>query len=123
LGKHTALVVIPKGFGKAVPFVAQGRVSLQVGIDPAHRAEGDYLRGMLLQASFEGLQDRLKNPEEMRPSLRRSIASLEKPEPGLPDGQRQVISSFLKNLDGFLGKVDPRSFREAGPVLPLSQRK
>src|SRR5262245_99046 len=47
LGKHAAYVVIPKGFGNAVPFAAQAKTSLQVGIDPAHQAEGAYLRGLL----------------------------------------------------------------------------
>jgi ABC-2 type transport system permease protein len=123
LGKHAAYVVIPKGFGDAAPFAAHARTSLQVGIDPTHQAEGAYLRGLLIQASFEGLQDRLKSPQEMRPSLRRSIAILEKPEPGPPDRQREVISSFLKNLDGFLGNVDPRAFQRAGPLLqPLEIR-
>ncbi|HEV8375997.1 MAG TPA: ATP-binding cassette domain-containing protein, partial [Candidatus Polarisedimenticolia bacterium] len=91
--------------------------TLQVGIDPAREAEGGYLQGLLIQATFEGLKDRLMNPGELRPTLRRSIAGLEESRPGLPDEQRTVISTFLKDLDGFLGNVDAGTLREAGPAL------
>ena len=116
LGKRFAYVLVPAGFGESVPMLGGGRgTSVKLGIDPSHQAEAGYLQGILIQASFEGIRDRLKDPRRMRPIVSDSLAEIERSPAGLPAEQRQVLSKFLKGLDSFLGEVDPRVFQEGSP--------
>ncbi len=51
LGKLTAFIVLKKGFGSGMGMFSKEPI-MQIGIDPARRAERGYLEGMLTQASF-----------------------------------------------------------------------
>ena len=116
LGKKAAFVVIPRGFGEAVPLFGAGKpAKVQVGIDPSRKAEAGYLQGLLIQASFEGMQDLLAHPEQVRPYLSESLGAIESGKAGLPPEQRDNLSAFLRSLDGFLGRVDTKAYAEKGP--------
>jgi ABC-2 type transport system permease protein len=117
LGKCSAYVVIPKGFGDSMPLFGGSTATLELGIDPSRKAEGGYLQGLLIQASFEGLRDQLGSPSKMRPYVAGSLAEIDSGRAGLPAGQQKVLTSFLKGLDSFLGEVDPKAYQERGPKL------
>ena len=117
LGKRSAYLVIPKGFGDSTPLFGRGSATLEMGIDPTRKAEGGYLQGLLIQASFEGLRDQLMDPAKMRPHVAESLAEIERVEAGLPDGQQKVLANFLRGLDSFLAEVDPKGFQENGPTM------
>jgi ABC-2 type transport system permease protein len=117
LGKRSAYLVIPKGFGDSMPLFGRGSPTLELGIDPTRKAEGGYLQGLLIQASFEGLRDQFMDPAKMRPHVAESLAEIERVDAGLPDGQQKVLATFLKGLDSFLGEVDPKGFQEHGPAM------
>ena len=78
-GKLVAYVVLKKGFGDSVPFVGgggeDGAQSVEVGIDPARKAEAGYLQGILMEATFRQLQDRFSDPARARCSRMGSAIS------------------------------------------------
>jgi ABC-2 type transport system permease protein len=100
-----------------MPLFGRGSPTLELGIDPTRKAEGGYLQGLLIQASFEGLRDQFMDPAKMRPHVAESLAEIERVDAGLPDGQQKVLATFLKGLDSFLGEVDPKGFQEHGPAM------
>jgi ABC-2 type transport system permease protein len=116
-GKLVAYVAIAKGFGDS-PFGAmmggEGDPLLELGSDPSRRAESGYLQGILMEASFRGLQDRFADPRSLREPVRRSIADIER-EGGLPPAQKDVVKGFLSDLDRFLGNVEPGTMKQ-GPA-------
>jgi ABC-2 type transport system permease protein len=117
LGKRSAYLVIPKGFGDSMPMFGGSSATLELGIDPSRKAEGGYLQGLLIQASFEGLRDQFMDPAKLRPQVADSLAEIDSGRAKLPDAQRKVLVSFLQGLDGFLEEVDPQAYREKGPQL------
>src|SRR5262245_6318259 len=113
LGRKSAFVVIPPGFGEAVPlFGGKKAARVQVGIDPSRKAEAGYLQGLLLQASFEGMKDLLRDPGKLRPTLSESLGEIEGGKSGMAPDQQANLSAFLRSLDGFLGRVDARAYGE-----------
>ena len=116
LGRKSAFVVIPRGFGEAAPLFGGGHPALvQVGMDPSRKAEAGYLQGLLIQASFEGMQSLLADPERVRPRLAESLREIESGKAGLPREQQENLTAFLRSLDRFLGRVDTRAYGESGP--------
>jgi len=60
-GNLAAFVAIRPGFGEALSRLAAGGApELEVGIDPARRAEAGYLQGVLVEAVFAGLAERFR---------------------------------------------------------------
>src|SRR5688572_31755339 len=54
-GDVTAYLLMPAGYGDAAAgaILGQSGPTLEVGIDPARRAEAGYLNGLVLRAAFE----------------------------------------------------------------------
>jgi len=130
LGKRSAYLVVPAGFGQSASLFGANPATVEVGIDPTRKAEGGYLQGLLIQASFEGLRDQFMNPDKMRPYVAKSLAQIDASQTSLPDSQQKALANFLKGLDSFLGEVDPQAYRERGPrleplkiqMIPMTQR-
>src|SRR5262249_30655750 len=57
MGKLVAYVILPKGFEKANPFLGSTAPPIQVGIDPARRAEAGYIQGILTETFFARLRE------------------------------------------------------------------
>jgi ABC-2 type transport system permease protein len=117
-GKLVAYVAVAKGFG-ASPFGAlmggEGDPLLEIGSDPSRRAEAGYLQGILMQASFQGLQDRFADPKSLREPVQRSMGEIDK-DGGIPPAQKNVLKGFLSDLDRFLGNVEPGTMKQ-GPAM------
>lgn len=117
LGKQTAFVAIPKGFGASAGVPWGKSPALDVGIDPARKAEAGMLQGLIMQALFERMKDQFTNPAE----LRKQIAQVRKDIDGSTDmaaPQRIVLSTFMASLDQFLGSVDTKTYQNGPQMEP-----
>jgi ABC-2 type transport system permease protein len=63
-GDVTAYLLMPAGYGDAAAgaILGQSGPTLEVGIDPARRAEAGYLNGLVLRAAFERIRENLGAP-------------------------------------------------------------
>ena len=88
-GDVTAYLLMPAGYGDAAAgaILGQSGPTLEVGIDPARRAEAGYLNGLVLRAAFERIREGLGAPtfEPVRVAV----------EPVLREGQRPPTRSAI----------------------------
>lgn len=98
-GKKTAYVVLKAGFGQAQDRIFSGAPpEIELGLDPARKAEGAMLEGILTKYMAERLQRNFSNPRAMRTQIDASLGALEG-STGLAPGQRRVLRGFLGQLD------------------------
>ena len=72
-GDLTAYVRIPQGYGEADRQFKSPRI--EVGVDPARKAEIGMLQGVISQAAFEGLGEKFSNPSSMVGSIDSALAT------------------------------------------------
>ena len=114
-GDIVAFVRVEKGFGDSFALFGGQEMPLEVGIDPARRAEAGYLQGLVMQASFESLQTQISDPAKLRGRVQEQRDALSQSTGGDPH-QREVVGNFLGSLDAFLGDVDAETYREGMPL-------
>ncbi|MCA9563081.1 MAG: ABC transporter permease [Myxococcales bacterium] len=69
-GELTAFVAIPEGFGEGVSgFLTGDAPTLELGVDPARKAEAGILEGLLTRYSMEVVASAFTDPTEMRSIL------------------------------------------------------
>ena len=58
-GDTTAYLLVPEGYGQAAAgaMLGQSGPTLEVGIEPARRAEAGYLQGLVMRAAFERIRE------------------------------------------------------------------
>lgn len=113
-GAVVAYVMIPAGFGEAGLAMFGGQApQIEVGIDPARKAEAGYLEGLLMEASFQRLQELFSDPAAVQTDVQELSAEVET-DPGLTEAQRSSLSSFLGSLEGFMGDLDGPEFGSDG---------
>jgi ABC-2 type transport system permease protein len=106
-GKLVAYVKVRPGFGAGSPFDGgDGPATLEVGIDPARKAEAGYLKGLIIEASFAGIEDRFAEPALMRGDVRKQRAALAAGAGDLNPAQRGNLDHFLGDFDRYLGEAD-----------------
>jgi ABC-2 type transport system permease protein len=110
LGDRVGYVRLKPGFGAGVAFGPGAQSGMEVGMDPSRTAEKGYLQGILMETSFQGLQDQFAQPDSMRRMVRRSVAEVEGAADMQP-GQRANVLRFLASLDDYLGHVDTSTYR------------
>jgi ABC-2 type transport system permease protein len=109
-GKRSAAVVVPRGYGEAADRVFHGEPRrLVIEVDPARKAEGSLLEGILTGAAMQSMQDALLDPARTRAMVDRSLADLE----GAPDASDSASTrKFLGELRAFLDR--PRATGAGG---------
>ena len=113
-GDLVAFIRLEKGFGDAFTVFGGTSSPIEMGIDPARRAEAGFLQGLLMEASFASLQSKLADPAAMRERVRTGLSDLEASPPADPK-QADVLKNMLGSLDTFLGAVDPDTYRKGLP--------
>ena len=99
-GKRVAYLLIEDGFGDSQDFLFAGETpQVTLGIDPSHQAEAGLLQGLLNQAGARLMQDRFRNPDQLRRQVAASKNALALPGSGLPADQKSALSEFLDSLD------------------------
>jgi ABC-2 type transport system permease protein len=103
-GRSVALVVLKPGFGAATERMFWGEPpTVELGIDPARRADAAMVEGILMKYASERLQTFMSDPDAQRNNLEGARASIEA-SPGIPEDYRANLERFLNELDRFLGQ-------------------
>lgn len=101
-GKRSAAVIVPAGFGQASERLFHGAPrKLELEVDPARKAEGSMLQGILTGAAMESMQDLFTDPVKTRKMVDRSMVDLGE-APASPD--RDPTRKFLGELRTFLDR-------------------
>lgn len=106
-GGLTAYVRVLPGFEKSSGFRRSDSTTIEIGIDPARRAERGMLQGLVTEASFIGLQRMFQKPELMKSDVHQSMQEVD--SSGMSPSEKANVKQFLASLDQYLGKVDTSS--------------
>ena len=105
-GDWTAFLVVPKGYGQtADSFVPDGD-PLEIGIDPARKAESGMLEGILMETVFSGMQDQFSNPKKAKANAAKAVSALDQAD-DMDPVQKKLLKSFLGEMEKFMGQVEP----------------
>ena len=100
-GKRVAWVALPSGFGEAAANPFAGRApTVEMGIDPARKAEAAMLEGLLAREAALGFQERLSDREASRRMVADALSRLRYAPPWSPERKRN--ERFLAELDRWL---------------------
>jgi ABC-2 type transport system permease protein len=105
-GKLVAYVEIKKGLGASNGFASSSDSGgLEIGIDPARKAEAGYLEGLISQAYFRRMQEQFADPSKLQAKIPEWSASVGK-DTAMPVKQREGMTQMFSALNQFLGSVD-----------------
>jgi len=109
-GKRSAAVIVPAGYGQASERLFHGAPrKLELEVDPARKAEGSMLQGILTGAAMQSMQDLFTDPAKSRSMVDRSLGDLaEAPE----SPENEPTRKFLGDLRTFMDR--PRRAPEGG---------
>jgi ABC-2 type transport system permease protein len=114
LGKRTAFLVLPKGFGESRRRMFYGTPpEIALGLDPSRKAEGGMIQGVLTKYLSEDMSKAFAQPESMRARIPMQEADLDSASEMDPR-QKSSIRHFLGELDRFLGDRATDSLTRAG---------
>jgi ABC-2 type transport system permease protein len=115
-GKRSAAVIVPAGYGEASGRMFYGAPRrLELEVDPARKAEGSMLQGILTGAAMQSMQDLFTDPARTRGLVDRSLADLAA-APGSAD--REPTRKFLGELRAFVDR--PREAAGGEPTGPAA---
>lgn len=98
-GKRTAIIVLPRGFGEARRQLFSGPTpEIEIALDPARKAEGAMLEGLLMKYMAENLQQTMSNPATLRSQVQSSLAGIDSAT-ALPKSQQNALRGFLAQFD------------------------
>ncbi len=101
-GEHAAFVVIPAGYSEQrASFLSGSPPRLELGVDPARRAEASMLVGLLTQHVADRMGEILDDVELLRPQMRLLEDELGDAEEMNPV-RRLLFRQFFAEMDGFL---------------------
>lgn len=105
-GDRAAMIVLPAGFGDGMDRIFAGQpMAIEVGVDPARKAEAGMLQGVLIRYAFEGLQDTFTNTAALRSRLLKSREALES-DAAMPGNIRGALGTLFDSLDTFAVDLD-----------------
>jgi ABC-2 type transport system permease protein len=126
-GGLTAFLVIPEGYGKSAEAFWQEGPPLEVGIDPARKAEAGMLEGVLLEAVYAGVQEQFADPKVAKANAAKALRALDGAA-GIDPQQKKALRSFLGELERFMDQARPEGMKRSPfaqanrlkkvPVLP-----
>jgi ABC-2 type transport system permease protein len=100
-GKRTAAIVIPRGFADSSEAMFSGeKLTLDVTVDPSHKAEAGMLQGILTKHAFQRMFGSFSDPSKMQAQARRSLERVRN-DAGVDPKVRGALEPFLASLDTF----------------------
>ncbi len=115
-GQRTAYIVITKGFGTASDrmFYGESR-QVEVGVDPARRAEAGMIEGLLMKHASEDLQKMFNDPGLSTRMVDKALADMQ----GAPADQTAPVQRFLGELKSFVNTPRTQSTGQPREWQPL----
>lgn len=68
-GKHVAVIILPKDFGKTAGVFWETAPAIELGVDPSRTAEAGLLQGLVMQAMGKLTMSRFQDPGSLRPLI------------------------------------------------------
>jgi len=128
-GRTTAYIVLVPGFGEARRRMFWGEPpTVEIGVDPARRAEAGMLEGVLMKYAAEAMQRSFSDSGFMRSSLGDARAALGDSN-GMPPPLRGALRSFLGAYDDYLVVSDTAASSDSARAMagrgfqPLAVRR
>jgi ABC-2 type transport system permease protein len=121
-GRKIAYIALPPGFGAArKQMFSQGPPEIEIGLDPARKAEGGMIEGILTKYMAESLQENFSNPTLLKDQIAGGVAALDSAT-GLSAENTGVLKNFLAQLDtlmssGVAGDSNGGGFAGLTPVV------
>jgi len=97
-GQIVGMIAIPKRFGETAGMMWMKSPAIELGVDPAHKAEAAMLRGNIMQAMGKLMFARFRDPAAMKPMIenaKREIAGSET----LPAVMRPALTQMFDSFD------------------------
>ncbi len=102
LGQKVAYIVVKEGFGTAMERVFWADPpAIELGVDPARRAEAWMLTGILTKYAAEGLKEVFNNRTTMRKQIQEALGAIRMPR-SKSEERRSSLTQFLTELDSFV---------------------
>ena len=110
LGQQTGYIVLTSGFGAASDrmFYGQSR-QVEVGVDPARKAEAGMIEGLLMKQAAAGMQQMFTDPNASARMADKALGDMQ----GAPADQVAPVQRFLGELKAFVNT--PQAQGVAGP--------
>jgi len=112
-GKLVAYIRYTDTSTSAFGMFGPSKPSIEVGMDPARRAEKGYLQGLVSQAYFSLLKDAIANPGSLGPTLQEQANILDTLS-GMDPVQRDVLQGFFGSLDKLMAFRSVDSSSDSG---------
>ncbi len=114
-GKSTAYIALTPGFGAARKNIFWGDPpKIELGVDPARRAEAGMLQGILMKYAVEGFQEVFTDTSQMQSNIGDVLTSIENSD----DQNKEELSHlqhFMTELDTFISAEETRKTTSADP--------
>ncbi|MBU0755450.1 MAG: ABC transporter permease [Planctomycetes bacterium] len=102
-GNLVAYILLPDGFEEAKKGILLGEpLSIEVGLDPARKAESGMLQGVVTQYAFQILQDLFIDQDSMKELVRSALDDV-KADEKMDPVNRSVLTSFFLAMEVFFG--------------------
>lgn len=114
LGRRTAFIIIPEGYGDddRGMFFGAG-AELELGIDPSRQAEAGMLEGVLTRYAFEQFAGVMRDPTATRAELTRARTAMNKAS-GIDPLRRGLMETMFAGVDGLMADMQKRQADPAG---------
>lgn len=97
-GQLAAYLLLKKGFGETAGFFGGGGTPIEMGLDPARRAEEGFLQGILMQSAVKLMQERFTDPTQMTEQLDKAREGIAQSATLTPE-QKGTLGELLNSVD------------------------
>ncbi len=114
--QQTGYIVLTRGFGVAADRMFYGEPKqVELGVDPARRAEAGMIEGLLMKHAAEDMQHLFNDPNASARMVDRALGEMR----GAPADQVAPVQRFLGELKAFVATPQAQAPAQQGQWQPL----
>lgn len=119
-GRKAAYIALANDFGAQQGRLFAGEApTVELGVDPSRPIEAGMLRGLLMQAAFEAMQQTFQDPAQMRAQAQTALKAVKSADPrDLPDSRRHALQAFFERLDDLFADTEATDASAPAQTLP-----
>lgn len=115
-GQQTGFIVMTRGFGAASDRMFYGPAKeIELGVDPARRAEAGMIEGLLMKHAAEGMQKMFNDPNASARMVDKALGEMQ----GAPADQVAPVQRFLGELKAFVNTPQSQATSQQAQWQPL----